>query len=88
MKSGIDEESHRDLTSTLLHRIGQQQLLEHVFDTIGTREYNLRVLTGEEYLMDLYVKRHGIHVKVSNLTTTPFESLCLPRFTDWRHQFL
>jgi len=93
IKSGIDEEGQHHKSpnitgpsgiATLLHRIGRQQLLERLLDTTGTEEYNLRVITGENYLKDIYVKRQGVHVEVSSLTTIPFEYLHL---VDWADHF-
>jgi hypothetical protein len=36
----------------------------------GTKEYDLRVRTGEKYLSDLYVKRRGLDVEVRNALLT------------------
>lgn len=75
LKSGIDEEGQHhkspEITgpsglATLLHRIGRKELLERLLDTDGTQDYNLRVITGQKGFSDLYVKRRGVHVEVSN----------------------
>ena len=79
IKSGIDEEGQHHKSpnitgpsgiATLLHRIGRQQLLERLFDTTGTEEYNLCVLTGKDYWKDLYVIRQGVNVEVSSFWPT------------------
>ncbi len=76
IKSGIDEEGQHHKSpsitgpsgiATLLHNIGRQQLLERLFDTAGTEEYNLRVFMPLEFFSDIYVKRRGLDVEVSNI---------------------
>ena len=80
IKSGIDEEGQHHKSpnitgpngiATLLHRIGRPQLLERLFDVNGTKEYDLRVRTGQKYLSDLYVKRRGVDVEVCEASPTP-----------------
>lgn len=73
IKSGIDDEGQHPKSpnitgpngiATLLHRVGRPQLLERLLDVAGTKEYNLRVRTGEDLLSDLYVTRRRLDVEI------------------------
>ena len=78
IKSGIDEGQHHKSPkitgpngiATLLHRVGRPQLLEHLLDVAGTKEYDIRVRTGQRALQYLYVKRRGVDVEVCNTLPT------------------
>lgn len=81
IKSGIHEDGQHYKSppitgpcgiATLLHKIGRQQLLERLFDTTGTKEFNLRVFMEAECFLDTYIKRCGLNVEVSNLTTVSY----------------
>jgi len=78
IKSGIDEEGQHHKSpkitgpsgiATLLHKIGRPQLLERLFDTEGTEEYDLRVFMNWKSFSDIYVQRRGRNVEVSNIIT-------------------
>jgi hypothetical protein len=77
IKSGIDEEGQHHKSphitgpsgiATLLYKLGKPELLERLFDTEGTEEYDLRVFTQVRYFSDIYVKRRGLDVEVSDIT--------------------
>jgi len=72
INSGIDEDPQHlnspKITgpsgiATLLHNIGIQQLLERLFDTTGTKEFDLRIFMDVDHYLDLYVKRRGLNVE-------------------------
>jgi hypothetical protein len=95
IKSGIDEEGQHPKSpaitgpcgiATLLHRIGRLQLLERLLDVEGTKEFDLRVRTGEEYLLDVYVQRRGNNVEVNKTFYSRASAICLLLFTDRFHQ--
>ena len=86
IKSGIDEYHQHHMSpnitgpsgiTTLLHNIGRQQLLEHLLDTTGTEEFDLRIFMDADCYLDLYVKRRGLDVEVSIISTIHFSLILL-----------
>jgi hypothetical protein len=75
IKSGIDEEHQHHMSpnitgpsgiATLLHTMGIRHLLERLFDTTSTEEFDLRIFMDVDYILDLYVKRRRLDVEVSH----------------------
>jgi len=78
IKSGIDEEGQHPKSpaitgpcgiATLLHRVGRPQLLERLLDIDGTKEFDLRTITGSTFFQDVYVQRRGNKVEIGFISS-------------------
>ncbi|KAF9046022.1 hypothetical protein BDZ89DRAFT_979399 [Hymenopellis radicata] len=78
IKSGIDEEGQHHKSpsitgpcgiATLFHRAGRLDLLERLLDPKGTKDFDLLVDTGHEYLQNVYLHRKGYDIEMGFLSS-------------------